>query len=159
MLLDKVQSDLNAAMKAHDQARVDTLRFLLGAVKNFGIEKYPSSSRTGGISEGQSPPGLTDDDVLSVISKQVKSHKESIEMFKQGNRPELVEKETAQLAILQGYLPAQKSEQEIKSKIEEIKSSNPGADFPTLIKLAMGELRGKADGSVVSRLLRDIMAS
>lgn len=95
MILDQIQTDLNAAMKSHDQVRVDTLRFLLGAVRSLEIEKCPPSS-------GKS---LTDDDVLSVITKQVKSHKESIEMFDKGNRPELVEKETAQLQILQGYLP------------------------------------------------------
>lgn len=147
MLLDQIQTDLNVAMKSHDQNKVDTLRFLLGGIKSLGIEKYPPSS-------GKS---LTDEDVLSVISKQVKSHKESIAMFEQGNRPELVSKEQGQLSILQSYLPAQMGEEEIKQKIEALKANNPGADFPVLIKLAMGELKGKADGGTVSKILKEVL--
>ena len=149
MILDQIQTDLNAAMKSRDQVRVDTLRFLLGAVRSLEIEKYPPGSEK----------SLNDEDVLSVLSKQVKSHKESIEMFDKGNRPELVEKETVQLQILESYLPEQMSEEEIRSKVQGLRSKNPDADFPFMIKLVMGEMRGKADGAVVSRLLRDIMSS
>ena len=145
MLLDKLQSDLAAAQKARDQRRVDTLRFLLGAVFNLQIEKYPPSA--GG--------SLTEVDVLSVIAKQVKTHKESIEMFSAANRQDLVEKERTELGILQSYLPAQLSEDEIRRKIEEVKKKNPGMDFGGLMKLAMGELKGKADGAVVARILKE----
>lgn len=93
MLLDQIQSDLTFAQKSRDQARVDTIRFLLGAVFNLQIEKYPPTK--GGT--------LTDADVQSVIKKQVKTHQESIGMFQKANRQDLVSKEKAQLAILQAY--------------------------------------------------------
>lgn len=131
------------AQKARDQLKVDTLRFLLGAAFNLQIEKGKDYK-------------LTDNDVLNVISKQVKTHKESIEMFTKGNRSDLVEREEAELKILQTYLPAQMSEDEVKSKVEAIKQANPGADFGTLMKLAMAELKGKADGGLISKLIRDI---
>jgi uncharacterized protein YqeY len=78
-------------------------------------------------------------------------------MFKTGGRMDLVERETAQLLLLQAYLPEQMGEEGIRRNLNELVTRNSGADFPALIKLAMGELKGKADGAVVSRLLRDIM--
>ena len=102
---------------------------------------------------------MTEEDVLAVISKQVKTHRESIEMFEKGGRADLVGWEKGQLVILQSYLPEQMSEEEIRNKIEDIRKNNLGADFGTLMKGAMGELRGKADGAVISRLLKSIMAS
>lgn len=158
MLLDKLQSDLASAQKARDQIRVDTLRFLLGAIRNYEIEKYPPSSLgTFGTSEGQVPQTrLTDTDILSVIAKQVKSRKESIEMFVQAKRQDLVDKETAGMKILQAYLPAQMSEEEIRGIISKIKSENPGADFGALMKLCLSEFKGKADGAVVAKILKEV---
>jgi len=141
MLLDQIQSELATAQKARDQIRVDTLRFLLGNAFNYQIDKGKDYV-------------LTDNDILNVISKQVKTHKESIEMFNQAKRQDLVDRETAELKILQAYLPAQMSEEEVKIKIAEIKKTNPGADFPTLMKLAMAKLRGKADGAFVAQCLK-----
>ncbi len=141
MLLDQIQQDVAAAQKNRDQLKVDCLRFLLGAVFNLQIEKGKDYK-------------LVDGDVLTVIAKQVKTHKESIEMFGKANRQDLVDRETKELKILQSYLPAQMPEAELKVKIEEIKKNNPGADFGTLMKLAMAELRGKADGAVVASLLQ-----
>lgn len=91
MLLDKIQQDLATAQKARDQARVDCLRFLLGAVFNLQIEKGKDYV-------------LSNADVLSTITKQVKTHQESIAMFTQGNRQDLVDREKAELAILQKWL-------------------------------------------------------
>lgn len=141
MLLDQLQSDLAAAVKARDQLKVDTLRFLLGAIFNFQIEKSKDYV-------------ASDNDVLNVISKQVKTHRESIEMFEKAKRADLVDREQSELKILQSYLPAQLSEEEIKNKIEEIRKNNLGADFGTLMKLAMIELRGKADGALVAKWLK-----
>lgn len=142
MLLDKIQSDLTNAVRSKDQVRVDTLRFFLGAAFNLQIEKGKDYV-------------LTDSDVLSVIAKQIKTHRESIEMFGKGGRQDLVDRETAELEILQSYIPKQLSEEEVKAKVTEIKEKNPGADFGTLMKLSMAELRGQADGNLVAKYVRD----
>lgn len=142
MLLDKIQSDLTNAVRSKDQLRVDTLRFLLGAAFNLQIEKGKDYV-------------LTDNDILSVIAKQIKTHRESIEMFGKGGRQDLVDRETAELEILQSYMPKQLSEEEVKNKIEEVKKNNPGADFGTLMKLSMAELKGQADGSLVAKYVRE----
>lgn len=146
MLLDQIQSDLATAQKARDQLKVDTLRFLLGAAFDLQIEKYPPSR--GG--------SLNNADVQSVIVKQVKTHQESIEMFEKAGRKDLVDRENAELTILQSYLPAQISEDEIRAKVTEIKAKNPRADFGTMMKLAMAELRGQADGSLVAKLVKEM---
>lgn len=145
MLLSQIQSDLAAAQKNRDQAKVDTLRFLIGAVFNLQIEKYPPAS--GG--------SLTDADVQSVVKKQVKTHQESIEMFTKAGRTDLVTKEKAELAILETYLPPEMGEAEIEAIVVKIKTANPDADFGQLMKLAMAELKGRADGSVVAKLLKN----
>lgn len=141
MLLDQIQSELAFAQKARDQLKVDTLRFLLGAVFNLQIEKGKDYV-------------ATDSDVLSVVAKQVKTHRESIEMFGKASRQDLVDREEAELKILQGYLPAQMSEEEVRKVTEKVKNENPGADFGTLMKLAMAELKGKADGGFVAQCLK-----
>lgn len=105
MLLDQIQQEVALAQKARDQLKVDTLRFLLGAIFNFQIDKGKDCV-------------ATDNDVLFVIAKQVKTHKESIEMFQKANRQDLVDRETAELKILQAYLPAQMSEVELKGKAD-----------------------------------------
>ena len=142
MLLDQIQSDLATAQKSRDQLKVDTLRFLLGAAFNLQIEKGKDYQ-------------LIDSDVLTTIARQVKTHKESIEMFTKAGRQDLVDREQSELKILQAYLPAQMTEEEIRIKIKVISQNNPGADFGTLMKLVMEELRGKADGALVARILRE----
>lgn len=142
MLLDQIQSELAQAQKNRDQLKIDTLRFLLGAAFNLQIEKGKDYV-------------LTDNDLLNVISKQVKTHKESIEMFIQGKRQDLVDREEAELVILQNYLPVQMTEAKLKVKIEELKKNNPDADFGSLMKLAMGELKGKAGGAIVAKILKE----
>ena len=92
MLLDKLQTDLTMAMKAREEIKISTLRFLLGAIFNLQIEKGKDYA-------------ATDSDVLTVIARQVKTHKESIEMFGKAGRQELVDREQAELGILQSYLP------------------------------------------------------
>lgn len=147
MLLDQIQSDLKEAQKARDQEKIDTLRFLLSALKYVRIEKYPQGDDS----------SLTDDDVLAVLNKQVKTHKESIDMFDKGGRKDLVDKEQAQLVILQSYLPEQMSQEDIRSKIEEVRKANPEADFGAMMKLCMVELKGKADGGTVSKILKELL--
>lgn len=142
MMLDKIQSDLAAAQKARDQLKVDTLRFLLGAIFNLQIEKGKDYQ-------------LTDADVLSVVAKQVKTHNESIAMFTAGKRRDLVDREMAELKILKSYLPPQLAESDIRNRISEIRKNNPGADFGTLMKMTMGELKGKADGALVAQILKN----
>lgn len=93
-LLQDIQDQSTAALKGGDRVRVSTLRMLISAVKNAAISKYGADSEK----------NLTDVDVLETIKKQVKTHRESIEAFTRGGRQDLVDKEKAELLILEAHL-------------------------------------------------------
>jgi len=142
MLQEKLEQDMRSAMVARDEVKLSTIRFLLADVKNYRIEKQRD---------------LTDEDIISVIERQVKRHRESIEGFEKGNRVELAEKEKAELAILQSYLPEQMGEEEIRKAVDEAISSTGATQINEMGKVmgALGSLRGKADFGLVSRLVKD----
>ena len=145
MLLDDLKADILTSMKKGDHVRVDTLRFLLSAVRNAAIAKYAAAG------EG----AMKDEDVLEVIKKQVKTHKESIDAFTKAGRSELVSKEQAELTILEAFLPKEMSDDELKTLLQPIAASGK-TNFGLLMKQAMGTVAGKADGARVSALLKSL---
>lgn len=134
-------------MKAKDGDRVSVLRLVLAAVKNREIELKSE---------------LDDEQILAEITSAAKRRKESIEAFKEGGREDLVLKEGKELAILEEYLPAQLSPEELKSLIQEaIEStgaSSPG-DMGKVMKEIMPRVQGKADGKVVNQKVKEILSS
>ena len=133
-------------MLARDELKTSVLRMLLSAINYSEIEK------------GGAGYEATDEDVLSVIQKEVKQRRDSIEEFKKGGRQELVDKETKELEILQTYLPEQMSEDEIRKSVEET-ISQTGAksirDMGRVMGALMPKLKGKADASLVSKIVRE----
>lgn len=145
MLLEKIQSDLTTAMKARDQERVDTLRFLIAAVKKFDIDTYlPGSTQS-----------LTEADVVKIVQKQVKTHRESIEAFQKAGRTDLVQKEQAQLAILETYMPKELTDTEIAAIVAKVKAAG-AANFGQAMGMAMKEVAGRADGGRVAALVKEV---
>lgn len=102
MGLADLQTDCMASLKSGKSVRVETLRFLIAAVRNAGIAKYGSELEQ----------KLTEADILDVIKKQVKTHRESIDAFTKAGRLELAQKETAQLDVLLEFLPKEMSDEE-----------------------------------------------
>lgn len=142
MLRDKIAEEMREAMKAREQARVSTLRMLMTAVKNAEVDRgHP----------------LDDDEVIDIASKEAKRRKESIEAFKQGGRDDLVAKETAELGVLEAYLPQALSEAELASLVDEA-IAETGAESPKqmgeVMKALMPKVRGRADGGAVSALVK-----
>lgn len=147
----KIQDDLTTGLKAGDSFLVSTLRFLLAEINNLKIAIYPPS--VGG--------DLTDEDIISVLQKQVKSHRESIEMFEKGKRQDLVEKEKKELEILTSYLPKQMEEAEIRGIAEKAVSDTGAktmADMGKVMGVVMPQVKGKAEGSTVSALVRKLLS-
>jgi uncharacterized protein YqeY len=142
MLLEQIDTDLKTAMKEKNETALSALRNLRSAIKNVEIDK------------GQP---LSDEDVVAVVAKKVKQHKDSIESFTTGGRPELAANEVAQMQILQKYLPAQMSEEELTMIIKEvIASSNATAsDFGKVMKEVVVKVKGQADGSAISKIVKD----
>ena len=137
MLYDTIMTDIKEAMKSHDKETLSTLRFLKSAIDLFKINN--KMDRT------ESP---NDDTVIEVVSKQVKTHKESIEEFKKAGRNDLVENLLKEVQVLSKYLPEQLSEDEVRSKIDEVISSVKASSIKDMGKV-MKELtpifKGKAD--------------
>lgn len=147
MLIDQIKSDLVAAMKAHDETRMLVLRSLLSALNYYKIEVQHD---------------LTEEDVLKVIAKEAKKHRESIELYKKGERKELAENEEKEMAILNQYLPKQMSQEEaeaiIKKIYEDLKVKPENVNFNVLMRASMADLKGKADGKVVSEIVKKLLS-
>lgn len=142
-LVQELQNDLTKALKKGDKDKISILRLLLS---DINYQKIAQKGK------------LSDKDILSLIQKQVKKHQESISFYKKAQRKDLLEKEQKELEILKTYLPKQLSPQEIEKiiaeKISAIKDPQP-SDFGKIMKQVMLELKGKADGNLVSQLVRE----
>jgi len=144
-LLDTVKHDMTESLKKGDSVRVGTLRFVISAVGNAAIQKYGAA----GVDS------MTDSDVLDVIKKQAKTHRESIDAFAKASRPELASKEQAELVILEEFLPKEMTDDELKLLLGPVAASGE-ANFGLLMKQAMALVKGQADGGRVSRILHEL---
>lgn len=150
MFKQKLQEELKQAMLAKDELKKSVLRMLLSAINYYEIQKGGAGYET------------SDEDVLAVIQKEVKQRKDSIEQFKIGNRQDLVDKETRELEILQTYLPKQMTEEEIREIVKEIISqigATTVTDMGKVMAVVMPKLKGRADGSLVSQLVKQELSS
>ena len=142
-LSEKIRADLTAAMKAQEKERLSTLRMLQSAIKNEQINTGHE---------------LSDEEAMTVIRKAVKQRQDSIEQFTKGNRPELAEKERAEMELLKAYLPPEPTDEEIEAAAREVISSTGPAAIGPVMKEMTARYRGRVDGKkiqeIVSRLLR-----
>ena len=140
-LADQIDSDLKDAMRARDTARLGVLRMMKSALKYAAIEKSGA--------EGE----LDNAEATQVIRKQVKQRQDSIESFERGGRPELAEKEKAELAILNAYLPAAMSAEELTRVVREIIAeigATSKAQMGAVMKALGPKVAGRADGRTLS---------
>ncbi len=144
---DRLRRDLKQAMRDGDAVRRDTIRLLLAAVQ------YAEIARRGELAEP---------DVLGVIAKEVRQRHESIEAFQQGNRPDLIAIEEAELVVIQDYLPEQASREEIvefaRQVIADVAADSPrdkGKVMPRLV----AEFKGKADGRIINEIVTELLTS
>jgi uncharacterized protein len=145
-LKDQLNESMKTAMKARDALRLSAVRMVLSMVKNREIDQKKD---------------LNDQDVIEVISTLVKQRRESIRMYLEGNRPDLVEKEEAELEILLGFLPAQLSTAEIEALVDRIISetgAQGAGDMGRVMKALTPLTAGKADGKSVSDTVRQKLA-
>ena len=129
-LKDRVTEDMKTAMRAGEKERLATIRLILSAIKQREVDERIT---------------LDDSQVLAAIEKMIKQRKEAITQFEAGNRADLVAKETAEIAILQTYLPAQMSDAEIDALIAEAIASTGSASIKDMGKV-MGAVKAKAQG-------------
>jgi uncharacterized protein YqeY len=145
-LKQRLTDDIKQAMKGGDVVRRSILRLLMASIKNAEIAKRAA---------------LDDADILGIIAREVRQHQESIESFRQGNRQDLVAKEEAELAILQGYLPQQMTHEEIvaaaREVIAEVGAQGPGDKGRVMPKL-IAQLKGRADGREINAVVTGLLS-
>jgi len=163
MLTDRLHNDLIAAQKSGDTVKVSILRYLLADIKNREIElRFLQNTGKAKETSFEASGELSDSEVLNVIQKVVKQHLESIAAFRAGSREDLVSKEATELAILEAYLPPKLAEEDIKAEVMKLRDNLPEReknDFGSVMKVVMGELRGRADGSLVQKLVREVIGT
>lgn len=147
MLLDKLQADLIVGLKSRDQMRTNTIRFLISDIKKYAIDTYLPGSKQ----------GLTDDDVIKIIRRQIKNRKESIAAFTKGGRQDLADKETSELKILETYVPAGAGAEEIRKIVKSVMVSGE-TDFGKIMGQVMKKLQGQADGATVAKIVKEEIA-
>ena len=149
-LAQRIDDDLIVAIKARDKLTTTVLRGVKSELKNAQIAK------------GTRDQEIKDEDVITVLSSAAKKRRESIEAFTTGGRDDLVAQEKSELEILQRYLPAQMSEDEIRVIIKSAIAEH-GIDSPAKIGLLMKEImpkfKGKADGKLVNKIARELLAA
>ena len=141
---EKIQTQMTEAMRSKDQLRLSVLRMMKTAIKNKEIEKMKP---------------LDDGEALSVLNTLVKQRKDSVDQFRKGGREELAQKEESEIKIIEEYLPAAASEDDIRKAIEEAVQETGASsikDMGKVMKAALARLAGKsADGSRVSQMVKE----
>lgn len=142
-MVAKVQEDLKQAQLARDGVKVSTLRLLLSEIKNGEIQKGSD---------------LSEDEVVSIVGREIKKRKEAAHGFRSGDREEQAQKEEAELKVLETYLPAQLSNEQLTKIVEEA-ISEIGAksitDMGRVMGVVMGRVKGQADGSSISLIVKE----
>jgi uncharacterized protein YqeY len=145
-MLERLEQDLKSAMKSGDKRRVATIRLLLATLKNEKI---------------QAQRALTDEEVEGVLRRAVKQRKDSIEQYARGGRQDLVDGETAELAIIEEYLPQGLSESDIEEAIRAViqeKGFSSQKDIGLAMKEVMARHRGRVDGKRAQEIARRLLA-
>ena len=143
-LYEQITSDMKTAMKAGDKAKLEVLRFALSGL-NSALKEMQMKDATA---------TLADEDVITILQKEAKRRKESIELFRQGNREDLATNEEAQLAILATYLPAQMSSEEIAGIVDGLIAGGNN-EFSTLMREVSKVTKGRADGKMVAEIVKE----
>ncbi|MDB5075115.1 MAG: GatB/YqeY [Chloroflexi bacterium] len=143
----RLSSDLKDAMRAHDEVRRETIRYLNAALKNAEIAAMHP---------------LTDDEAEAVLVAQIKQRRDSIEQFRVASRQDLVDKEAAELEVLSAYLPAAPTDDEVAAAINAAISSTGAVgpkDMGKVVRVVLEQYPGRVDGKVVATQVRDALSN
>lgn len=144
-LKHRILEQLKTAMRSKDEITLSTLRLLHAKIKEEEIAKRKREE------------GLSDEEITAVIARQIKQRRDSIEQFKKGGRADLAEREQKELEILQSFMPAPMSEEEIRAVAGEVIAGG-ATDFGAVMGAVMQKVKGRAEGGVVKRVVEEIVA-
>ena len=146
-LVESIRSQMTDAIRARETQRRDTLRLLIAALDNARIAAGHE---------------LSDEDVLVALQREAKQRRESIEEYRKGGRDDLVEAEQRELEIIQGYLPEELTEEELRAAVQEVIAevgASGAGDLGAVMGPIMQRVRGRADGRQVNAIVRELLAA
>jgi len=150
MLIDQINQDVKKALIAKESSKVTLLRQLVSSIKNEEI------------SLSKKEEGLSEDEVIAVLKREQKKRKDSIEQYSSAGRSDLADTEKEELEIIKSYLPEEMSEEAVKEEVKKIISDFGDiapSDFGKVMGRVMSELKGKADGSLVNKIVKSELSS
>lgn len=163
-LKQQIQSDLNESVMGKEELRSSVLRLLIAAINNKETEKRTKiwkEKPKASVEDLEKESKLTDEEIISVISSEIKKRRESIELFEKGGRGERADQEKKELGILQKYLPEQMSEDElkrlVKAAVEKV-GAKTQKDMGKVMQELMPKVKGKADSSLVSKAVKELLS-
>jgi hypothetical protein len=145
-LAEKIKKDLIDSMKSGDSFRRDVLRFLDSAVKNVEIEKNKKKE------------GLSDEEIVEVISRSIKQRRDSVSLYEKGERLDLADKEKKELEILSAYMPEQLSDDKIREIVKKAidqTAASAVSDIGKVMGVAMKQMKGLTDGNIVRKIVEE----
>lgn len=160
-LKERINQDLIIAVKSKDKVKALVLRSLNAAIKNAEIIKRTKLSKSAEETNLGKASILSDEEAIGVISSQIKQRRDSVSEFEKGSRPDLVEKEKTEMAILLLYLPAQMSEDEVRKIVSEAifkTGAKSVKEMGKVMAFLMPEVKGKADGAMVSGIAKELLS-
>lgn len=141
-IIEQIDERMKKAMVEKDELNLPLMRMLKSVIKNAEIEKKKE---------------LDDAEVIAVLEKQAKQRKDSIEQYETGGRKDLADHEKAELAVIEEFLPEKMSDEDIRAIVKKKVAEMSGEDFGKVMGACMGELKGKADGGTVQRIVKEEM--
>ena len=139
----KINEDMKSAMKARQTEKLSTIRMLLAAMKQVEVDERVE---------------LDDNRIVAIITKMVKQRQDSVKIYREAKRDDMADKEAAEITVLQAYLPQQLSDEEIAAAVDKAISqtgANGMSDMGKVMGVLKGELAGRADMALVSRILKE----
>ena len=147
-LKEQLTDDLKTAMKARDERRVSAIRMLRAAINNFDIARTDRKNPQFG-------KPIVEEDYVGVLQKELNQRREALQFAKQADRPDLIEKEQTEIAILESYLPRQLTRDEIRAEVEQLIAQH-GTEFKKVMPIAAQSMRGRAEGRLVNEVVREL---
>lgn len=164
MLKEKLQADVKDALKSGNSQKRTLLGMVLSAVKNREFDKRAKVSKTTGETDAaklDEAAKLNDEEIVETIASEIKKRKDSVDQFEKGGRPELAEQEKQEIEMLMAYMPEQMSEDSIRAEVEAVIKETGAAgpkDMGKVIGAVMAKIKGKADGQIVSKLVKELLS-
>ncbi|AEA00555.1 MULTISPECIES: GatB/YqeY domain-containing protein [Aerococcus] len=144
--IDQLNQDMKEAMKAKDKFRLSVIRMLKGALQKAEIDKEEA---------------LTDDEELSILSRELKQRKDSVNEFHEAGRDDLADQTAKEIEIVENYLPKQLSEEEITQAVKEVidqVGASSMKDFGKVMGTAVAKLKGQADGNQIQKIAKSLLS-